>query len=80
MPAYLVRFRLKREMARTMSDYCELINPQTMTATLLKNGEVVTQYKIERCDNCETLQRLDEFGYQKHLSGIKILWFCGACR
>jgi hypothetical protein len=76
----MVHFRFKREMACPMSEYCELINPQTMTATLLKGGEVVTQYKVERCDNCETLQRLDEFGYQKHLSGIKILWFCGACR
>jgi hypothetical protein len=63
-----------------MSDHVEILYPQTMTAKLLKNGEVVAEYKIEQCDNCGKVARLDEFGYQKHLSGIKILWFCGACR
>jgi hypothetical protein len=64
-----------------MSDYIELINPQTMTAKLLKNGEVVTEYKIEQCDKCSMLTRLDPFGYQKgYDKNDKIIWFCAGCR
>lgn len=63
-----------------MSAYIEILYPQSMTAKLTKDGEVIAEYKIEQCDNCEKVAKLDEFGYQKHLSGIKILWFCGACR
>jgi hypothetical protein len=63
-----------------MSDYCELINPQTMTATLLKSGDVIARYKVGQCDHCSTYARLDEFGYQKGQGGEKLLWFCGGCR
>ena len=63
-----------------MSAYVEILYPQSMTAKLMKDGEVIEEYKIEKCDHCDKVERLDEFGYQKHLSGIKILWFCGACR
>ncbi len=48
-----------------MSDYIELINPQTMTCKLLKNGEVVAEYKMEQCDKCSMLAKADEFGYQR---------------
>ncbi len=64
----------------TMADFLELINPQTMTCTLLLNGEVVQTYKVERCDNCAMITKLDDFGYQKGQAGEKILWFCGGCR
>lgn len=82
MPTLLVHSLTNWQMvsATFMSAYAEIINPQNMTATLLKDGEVLAQYKVERCDHCEQLMRLDEFGYQKHLGGIKILWFCAACR
>tara|TARA_R110000822_G_scaffold49427_1_gene129502 strand:- start:781 stop:972 length:192 start_codon:yes stop_codon:yes gene_type:complete len=63
-----------------MSDFMELINPRTMTGTLMKNGEVVGQYKVEQCDNCSMLAKADEFGYQRGQKGEKLLWFCGGCR
>ena len=63
-----------------MSDYMELINPQTMTAKLLKHGEVVDEYKIEQCDKCSMLTRLDPFGYQKQFGREKVIWFCKGCR
>lgn len=81
MSAILVRRWFVRQMVATiMSEYCELINPQTMIAKLLKNGEVVTEYKVAQCDHCSTYARLDEFGYQRGHGGEKILWFCGGCR
>jgi hypothetical protein len=80
MPAPMVRVRVKREMARTMSEYIELINPQTRICKLLKNGEVVAEYKMEQCDHCSMLAKADEFGYQRGQRGEKLLWFCGACR
>jgi hypothetical protein len=46
----------------------------------LLNGEVVQTYKVERCDNCAMITKLDDFGYQKGQAGEKILWFCGGCR
>ncbi len=79
----MVSVRQHRSMgcAFAMSDYIELINPQTMTAKLLKNGEVVTEYKIEQCDKCSMLTRLDPFGYQKgYDKNDKIIWFCAGCR
>jgi hypothetical protein len=66
--------------ATIMSDYVELINPQTMVAKLLKSGEIIAEYKVAQCDHCSTFQRLDEFGYQKGQGGEKLLWFCGGCR
>ena len=47
-----------------MSDYIELINPQTMTAKLLKHGEVVGEYKVEQCDGCAMIVKLDAFGWK----------------
>lgn len=63
-----------------MSDYLELINPKTMTCQLLKDGEVVAIYKMEQCDKCSMISKLDEFGYQKGFGNEKIIWFCGGCR
>jgi hypothetical protein len=80
MSAVLVHFRIKRNVARTMSDYMEIINPQTMIAKLLYNGEVVEEYKVEQCDKCSKLTKLDSFGYQKGYGNEKIIWFCGGCR
>ena len=80
MSAVLVRFRFKWNVARTMSDYIELINPQTMVCKLLKNGEVVAEYKMEQCDKCSMLAKADLFGYQRGQNNEKLLWFCGGCR
>ena len=64
-----------------MSDYIEIIHPQSMTAKLLCNGVVVEEYKIEQCDKCSQLRRLDHFGYQKgYDKQDNIIWFCGDCR
>ena len=65
----------------TMSDYIEIIHPQSMTAELLCNGVLVEEYKIEQCDKCSQLRRLDAFGYQKGYDRTEnIIWFCGDCR
>ena len=63
-----------------MSDYIELINPQTKTCKLLKNGEIIAEYKMEQCDKCSMLTKVDEFGYQRGHGGEKLLWLCGGCR
>jgi hypothetical protein len=64
-----------------MSDYVEIIYPQEMKARLMCNGEVVEEYKIEQCDKCSQLRRLDHFGYQKgYDKQDNIIWFCGDCR
>ena len=64
-----------------MSDMIEVINPRTKICTLLQNGEIVATYKIEQCDKCSQLSKLDSFGYQKGYDNTdKIIWFCGACR
>lgn len=63
-----------------MAEYCEIINPATKMCKLLKDGEVVAEYKIEQCDKCSGLSKLDEFGYQRGQGGEKLLWFCGGCR
>ena len=64
-----------------MSDYIEIIHPQSMTAKLLCNGVVVEEYKIEQCDKCSQLRRFDKFGYQKGYDCTdNIIWFCGDCR
>ena len=65
----------------TMSDYIEIISRQTMTAKILKNMEVVEEYKLEQCDKCSQLKRLDPFGYQKGYNNLEnIIWFCLDCR
>jgi len=63
-----------------VADYSEIIYPHSMTAKLLLNGEVVDEYKIEQCDKCSMLTRLDPFGYQKQYGGEKVIWFCKGCR
>ena len=63
-----------------MADFLEIINPQTMTARLFIEGVVVEEYKVEQCDKCSKLMKLDSFGYQKGYGNEKIIWFCGDCR
>ncbi len=65
----------------TMSDYMEIINPQTRTAKLMYQGVIVEEYKLEQCDKCSQLMRFDKFGYQKGYDRTdNIIWFCGGCR
>jgi hypothetical protein len=67
--------------AANMSDYMEIINPQTRIARLYFNGEVIQEYKVEQCDKCSKLTKFDSFGYQKGYDGREnIIWFCGDCR
>ncbi len=81
MHTTLVRHAINRQMGTaSVSDYIELINPQTRICKLLKNGEVVAEYKIEQCDRCSLLAKADDFGYQRGQKGEKLLWFCGGCR
>jgi hypothetical protein len=63
-----------------MSDYMEIIYPQSMTAKLLQNGEVIAEYKVEQCDGCAKLLKLDPFGYKIGQAGEKLAWLCGECR
>jgi hypothetical protein len=68
-------------MESTMSDFVEILYPQQMIARLLCNGEIVEEYKIEQCDKCSKLMKLDSFGYQKgYDQHEKVIWFCGDCR
>ena len=80
MSANLVRIRFKWKVACAMSDYMELINPKTRICKLIKDGEVVAEYKMQQCDKCSLLAKIDEFGYQRGIDGEKLLWFCGSCR
>ena len=82
MHTALVRHAINGQMGTTslMSDYIELINPQTRICKLLKNGEVIAEYKMEQCDKCSMLAKADEFGYQRGQRGEKLMWFCGGCR
>ena len=67
--------------ATSMSDYMEVINPQTMLGRLYYQGEIVEIYEIEQCDKCSKLVKLDKFGYQIGYDRTeKVIWFCGACR
>ena len=83
MHTALVRHAINGQMGTTslMSDYIELINPQTRICKLLKNGEVIAEYKVEQCDKCSMLTKFDAFGYQKGYDrNEKIIWFCAGCR
>ena len=65
----------------TMSDYMEILNPQSMLGKLYYQGEVVEIYEIEQCDKCSKLTKLDKFGYQTGYDKTeKVIWFCGDCR
>jgi hypothetical protein len=68
------------EATNLMSDYIELIDPATRICKLLKNGEVIAEYKMEQCDKCSMLAKADEFGYLRGQGNEKLLWFCGGCR
>jgi len=63
-----------------MSDYMEMIYPQTRTCRVMKNGVTVAEYKVEQCDKCSSWVKFDEFGYQKGYGNEKIIWFCAGCR
>ena len=78
----LVRPSFNGQMGATgMSDFIEVIYPQSMTAKLMENGEVIAEYKVEQCDKCSKLTRFDPFGYQKGYDQTeKIIWFCAGCR
>jgi hypothetical protein len=81
MRAKLVRLSKRRKMeAPGMSDLMEIIYPQSMTAKLLQNGEVIAEYKVEQCDGCAKLLKLDPFGYKIGQAGEKLAWLCGECR
>ena len=65
----------------TMSDYMEIINPQTRIAKLLFEGKVIAEYRVEQCDKCSKLMKFDQFGYQKGYDRTEnVIWFCGGCR
>ena len=82
MHSALVRFAINWKMGTpSMSDFIEIIYPQTMSAKLMENGEVIAEYKVEQCDKCSMLTKFDAFGYQKGYDrGEKIIWFCAGCR
>jgi len=63
-----------------MSGLIEVINPRTMTCTLMEDGEIIATYNVEQCDKCSKLVKFDDFGYQKGYGGEKIIWFCAECR
>jgi hypothetical protein len=79
----LVRLSQRWQVEATglkMSDLIEIIYPQSMTAKLLQNGEVIAEYKVEQCDSCAKVKKLDAFGYTKGQGGEKLTWLCGDCR
>ena len=82
MQANMVCDDKPRQMGATsMSDYVEILNPQTMTGRLYFQGEVIEEYKVEQCDKCSKLTKFDKFGFQKgYDSTLNIIWFCGDCR
>ena len=82
MHTSMVCIALHRKMgASGMSDYMEIINPQTRIARLYFEGEVIEEYKVEQCDKCSKLTKFDKFGYQKGYDKTdNIIWFCGDCR
>ena len=83
MRAALVRLGQRWQVEATglkMSDLIEIIYPQSMTAKLLQNGEVIAEYKVEQCDSCAKVRKLDPFGYTQGQKGEKLVWLCGDCR
>jgi len=81
MHTALVRSSQRRQVeATSVSDLIEIIYPQSMTAKLLQNGEVIAEYKVEQCDGCAKLLKLDPFGYKVGQAGEKLAWLCGGCR
>ena len=66
--------------ATGMSDFIEMVNLETMIGKTLLDGTVIAEYKMDRCDNCEQVRRLDSGGYQRAIGGEPIMWFCVECR
>jgi hypothetical protein len=66
------------EATSLMSDYIEIINPQSMTANCIQNGEVIAEYKVAQCDGCaQSLTRLDAFGYKRDRAAKNLLGCAG---
>jgi hypothetical protein len=82
MHTALVCLTFNRKMGATsMSDQIELIYPKEMIGRIMINGQIVHEYRVEQCDKCSQLKKLDKFGYQKgYDSTDNIIWFCGDCR
>jgi hypothetical protein len=62
-----------------MSDFVEVITIRTMMAKVINNGLIVEEYKVEQCDRCQLIRKLDQFGYVI-VEGEKTRWLCGNCR
>lgn len=81
MRSQLASYEQRWQMeATTMSGPIEIINPRTMSCTLMEDGVVIATYKVEQCDKCSRLVKFDDFGYQKGFGNEKIIWFCWDCR
>ena len=63
-----------------MSDAVEIINVRTMTGKVMINGVVTAEYKVEQCDKCKLIRKLDSGGFELGEGGEKIMWLCGNCR
>jgi hypothetical protein len=63
-----------------MSDFIEIINPRTMIGKVLIDGVVTAEYKVEQCDKCKLIRKLDSGGFELGEGGEKVMWLCGNCR
>lgn len=63
-----------------VSKWSEIIDLKSMTGTLLLHGEPVHTYKVETCDKCTRIEKLDSYGYQKTDPANNYIWFCAECR
>jgi hypothetical protein len=41
---------------------------------------VIAEYKVEQCDGCAKICKLDAFGYKIGQAREKLAWLCGGCR
>jgi hypothetical protein len=80
MPAALVRNGRRWIVEAPAMRYTEIINIGTMMGKLLDEGELVEVYKVENCDRCGNITKLDEAGYQKSTPTENVIWFCLGCR
>jgi hypothetical protein len=56
--------------------------PNGETMTFHRDGSVtrdIEPIRIDWCDKCNKWQSM-EFGRYEHHDGLKILWFCQACK
>lgn len=63
-----------------MSRYMEIIDLASMTAKLLDEGELISEYKVESCDKCARIEQLEKAGYQKSDPQENCIWLCRECR